>query len=44
MNDQAAPDGAFAMQFEGMKYAVIVNGGVDETGTFKLDAAKAGEL
>jgi uncharacterized protein (TIGR03067 family) len=40
MNDEAAPDGAMAVQFEGMKYAVIINGGVDETGTFKLDATK----
>lgn len=40
MNDQAAPDGALALQFDGMKYAVIVNGGVDESGTFKLDATK----
>ena len=40
VNDQAAPDGAMALQFEGMKYAVIINGGVDETGTFKLDTTK----
>lgn len=40
MNDQAAPDGAMALQFDGMKYAVIINGGVDETGTFKLDTTK----
>lgn len=40
MNDQAAPEGAMALQFEGLKYAVVINGGVDETGTFKLDAAK----
>ncbi len=40
MNDQAAPDGAMALQFDGTKYAVIINGGVDETGTFKLDTTK----
>lgn len=40
MNDQAAPDGAMALQFDGAKYAVIINGGVDETGTFKLDTTK----
>lgn len=39
-NDQATPDGALALQFDGMKYAVIINGGVDESGTFKLDATK----
>ena len=37
---QDAPEGAIALQFEGTKYAVIINGGVDETGTFKLDATK----
>lgn len=40
LNDQAVPEGAMALQFEGLKYAVIANGGVDETGTFKLDATK----
>ena len=40
VNDQAAPEGAMALQFEGTKYAVVINGGVDETGTFKLDATK----
>jgi uncharacterized protein (TIGR03067 family) len=40
VNDQAAPEGAMALQFEGWKYAVVINGGVDETGTFKLDATK----
>lgn len=40
LNDQSAPDGAMALQFEGLKYAVIIDGGVDETGTFKLDATK----
>jgi len=39
-NDEAAPDGALALQFEGMKYAVLANGGIDETGTFKLDTTK----
>lgn len=39
-NGQDAPEGAIALQFEGMKYAVVINGGVDETGTFKLDATK----
>jgi uncharacterized protein (TIGR03067 family) len=40
MNDQD-PGGTVALQFEGTKYAVIINGGVDESGTFKLDTAKA---
>ncbi len=39
-NDQAVPEGAMALQFDGMKYAVVINGGIDETGTFKLDATK----
>lgn len=39
-NDQAVPDDAFSLQFDGNKYAVIANGGVDETGTFKLDTSK----
>jgi uncharacterized protein (TIGR03067 family) len=38
-NDQD-PGGALGLQFEGMKYAVIINGGVDESGTFKLDTTK----
>ena len=39
-NDQAAPDGALALQFDGLRYAVIINGGVDESGAFKLDPSK----
>jgi len=39
-NGEPAPEGAIALQFEGNKYAVIISGGVDETGTFKLDATK----
>ena len=39
-NDQPAPDGALGLQFDGLKYAVIINGGVDETGTYKLDTTK----
>jgi len=38
-NDQD-PGGALGLQFEGNKYMVIVNGGADESGTFKLDATK----
>ena len=38
-NDQD-PGGALGLQFDGMKYAVIFNGGVDESGTFKLDTTK----
>jgi uncharacterized protein (TIGR03067 family) len=38
-NDQD-PGGALGLQFDGMKYAVIINGGVDESGTFKLDTTK----
>jgi uncharacterized protein (TIGR03067 family) len=39
MNDQD-PGGALALQFDGMKYAVLNNGATDETGTFKLDTTK----
>jgi uncharacterized protein (TIGR03067 family) len=39
-NEQAVPEGAVALQFDGLKYAVLQNGGVDETGTFKIDATK----
>ena len=34
------PGGALGLQFDGMKYAVIINGAVDENGTFKLDTTK----
>ena len=38
-NDQD-PGGALGLQFDGMKYAVIINGAADESGTFKLDTTK----
>lgn len=38
--NDADPGGALGLQFDGTKYAVVVNGGVDESGTFKLDATK----
>jgi len=34
------PGGALGLQFDGMKYAVIINGAADESGTFKLDTTK----
>jgi uncharacterized protein (TIGR03067 family) len=39
-NDQAADAGAIALEFKDLTYAVYINGGVDETGTFALDASK----
>jgi uncharacterized protein (TIGR03067 family) len=39
-NDQPADSGAIALEFKDLTYAVYINGGVDETGTFALDTSK----
>ena len=42
MNGQNPADqgGEIGLVFTGNKYQVVINGAVDETGTFKVDAAK----